>query len=125
MRSRFTPQTLSGLAARGTRHRARRVGQVKLGGAFVTKPDQYVWSVRPEERTDSSGHLHRVVHAESLQSLNVKRAVVKLAFSSFVAVNTLPLPKHRSRHDESPYFLRITRKYETVYKERRGFVIKV
>ena len=75
MRSRFTPQTLlwrartchtlSGLAAGGIRYSARRVGQVELSRAVVTKPDQDVWSVRPEERTHSSSHLHCVVNAES------------------------------------------------------------
>jgi hypothetical protein len=75
---------------------------MKFGCALVTKPNQNVWSVRPKERTHLSRYPHRVVHAESLQRLNIKRAIVKLAFSSFVAVNALPLPKHLSRHDESP-----------------------
>ena len=82
---------------------------MKLSSAFVTKPDQDVWRVRPEERTDSRRYLHGVVNAESLQSLEVKCAIVELAFSSFVAMDTLPLAKHLSRHDESPTFLRIMR----------------
>jgi hypothetical protein len=96
---------------------------VEFGRATVTKPDQDVWSVRPEERAHLSGYLHCVVHAESLQSLNVKRAIVKLAFSSFVAVDTLSLAKHLSRHDESPYFLRLTRESKPFIRAS-GFVIK-
>jgi hypothetical protein len=104
----------SRLAAGGARNGARRVSQMEFGRATVTKPDQNVWRIRPEERAYLSGYLYRVVHAQSLQSLNVKRAIVKLAFSSFVAVDALPLAKHLSRHDESPHLLRLTREYETI-----------
>jgi hypothetical protein len=93
--------------------------------AVVTKPDENVWGIRPEERTDSPSYFHSVVNAESLQSLNVEYAIVKLALSSFVAVNTLPLPKHLSRHDESPHFLRIMRKYKTIYKSVGALLLKV
>jgi hypothetical protein len=91
------------LTAGRARNGARRVGQMKFGCALVTKPNQNVWSVRPKERTHLPGNFHRIVNAQSLQSLNVKCAIVKLAFSSLVAVNTLPLAKHLFRHDESPH----------------------
>jgi hypothetical protein len=98
----LSPCCLS-LAAGSTRNGARRVSQTEFGGAFVTKPNEDVWSVRPKERTHLPGNFHRIVNAQSLQSLNVKCAIVKLALSSFVAVNTLPLAKHLFRHDESPH----------------------
>src|SRR5688572_15284475 len=135
MRSRFTSQTLlwsaanchtrSGLAARGTRDGARCVGQTKFRCAVVTKPDENVWRVRPEKRSDSSGYLHGIVHAESLQSLEVKCAIVKLAFGSFLAVYTLPLPKHLSRHDESPHFPPHSRGNTKPFIRASGLVIKV
>jgi len=75
---------------------------MKLAGALVAQPDQNVCRVRPEKRTDSSGYLQRVIDAQPLQSLNIKHAVVKLAFSTVVPMNTLPLAKHLFGHDESP-----------------------
>ena len=44
-----------------------------------------------------------MVNAEPLQGLNIKHAIVELAFSAFVPMNTLALAKHLFRHDESPY----------------------
>lgn len=120
MRSRLTRETLlwsaaschrlagqachSGLSARGAGDGARRVGQSEFGGAIVTKPNQNMWSIRPEEGTYFAGDLHRIVNTETLQRLNVKYAIVKLAFSAFVPVNTLPLTKQLSRHINYPSF---------------------
>ncbi len=56
----------SGLSPCGARDRARRVGQAKFGGAFVTQPDEDVWRIRPEERTYFSRHLHRIINTKSL-----------------------------------------------------------
>jgi hypothetical protein len=63
-----------------------------------------MWGIRPEERTDFAGNLHRFVDAQTLQSLNIKDAVVKLPLGTLVPVNTLPLPKHLSTHiRDSPF----------------------
>jgi hypothetical protein len=70
----------------------------------VTQPDDDVWSIGPEERTYFSRHLHRIVNAEPLQRLNVKRAIVKLTLNALIPVNTLSFTKHLSTHDESPRF---------------------
>jgi hypothetical protein len=37
-----------------------------------------------------------------LQSLNVKYAIVEITFSAFFPMNTLPLTKRLSAHDDSP-----------------------
>jgi hypothetical protein len=74
------------------------VVEAKFGCAAMTKPNQNVWSIRPEEGTDFSGHLHGFIDAQSLQSLNVKRPIVKIALGAFVSVNTLPLAKHLFTH---------------------------
>lgn len=109
MRSRPTAETLlwsaaschcfgSGGPAGSAGDGARRVVQSEFGGAVVTKPDDDVGSIRPEEGTYSAGDLYRIVNAQSLQRLKVKRAVVKFPFNTFVSVNTLPLTEHLSRH---------------------------
>jgi hypothetical protein len=61
-----------------------------------------VWGIGPEECTDFSRHFYGFVNAQSLQSLDVKDAVVKLALSAFVPVNTLSLAKHLFTHGDSP-----------------------
>jgi hypothetical protein len=58
--------------------------------------------VGPKEGRHLPSHLHRIVNAEPLQSLNVKCAIVKITVSTFVPVNTLALAKHLSSHDDSP-----------------------
>jgi hypothetical protein len=83
---------------------------MKLGGALVTKPDEKVRSISPEDGADFTGHLYGIVNTQSLQRLNVKRAIVKIAFSTFVSMDTLPLTKHLSRHNQiTTRFLRNTR----------------
>jgi len=88
----------SGLTAGGAGNGARRIGESEFGGAVVTKPDNNVRSIRPEEGTHFAGDLHRIVNTQPLQRLNVKRAIVKIAFRTFVPVDTLPLTKQLSRH---------------------------
>src|SRR5690349_6510843 len=92
----------SGLVAGGARDRSWPVSQTEFSGAVVTQPDDDVRSVRPEKRTDSARHLHRMIHPKTLQCLNVECAVVELAFGALIPVNTLSFAKHLSRHDESP-----------------------
>ena len=59
-------------------------------------------SIGPKERRNLTGHLHGIVYAESLQSLNIKNPIVEITISAFVAVDTLPLAIHLSIHDDSP-----------------------
>lgn len=92
-----------GLAARGS-HGARRVRQTEFAGAVLAKPDEDVWRVGPEERADPSCHPHGVIDAQALQRLDVKYAVVEIAVSTVITVNTLSFTKHLFRHDESPAF---------------------
>lgn len=99
----------SRLSSGGAGDGSRRVGQTEFGGAVMTKPDDNVWGIGPEEGADFTGDSYRIVHSQSLQRLNVKRAVVKLALSTFIPMDTLPLTKHLSRHIKSPRFLRVTR----------------
>jgi len=68
----------------------------------MTQPDKNVRSVGPKERRYLSRHLDRVVDAQSLQSLNVKYAIVEITFSTLFPMNTLPLAKRLSAHDDSP-----------------------
>lgn len=77
----------------------------------MTKPDENVWSISPEEGAYFAGDFYRIVDTQSLQRLNVKYAIVKIAFGTFVPVNTLPLTKQLSRHKKHPSFLRVARKY--------------
>lgn len=100
---------------------ARRVVQAEFGGAVVTKPDDDVWRIRPEEGTYPAGDLYCVVNAQSLQRLKVKHAVVKIALNTFVSVNTLPLTEHLSRHNEHPSFFRATR-ITVLNMKCRGFL---
>lgn len=94
----------SGLSARGAGYGPWRVGQTKFSGAIVTQPDDDVWSIRPEERANSTCHLYRIVHTQPLQRLDVKHTIVKVALSTLIAMDTLPLTKHLSRHIKSPRF---------------------
>src|ERR1043165_450748 len=114
MRSRFTPKHYFGRrrlviaesrSAGSPGHGARCVAQVQLAGAIVTEPDENVRRVGPEERTDLPRDLHRVVSAQSLQRTNVEDAVVELAVSAVVTMDTLPLTKHLFGHYRSPAFL--------------------
>ena len=117
MRSRLTPETLLWSApacptspsgpTRGAGYSARRVGQAKFARAVLTEPDEYVWGIGPEKRTDLARDPHGVVDAQALQGLNVKYAVIKIAVSAFVSMNTLPFTKHVFGHDESPQFPRL------------------
>ena len=68
----------------------------------MTQPDKNVRGVGPKERRYLSRHLDRVVDAQSLQSLNVKYAIVEITFSAVLPMNTLPLAKRLSGHDDSP-----------------------
>ena len=95
------------MATRGAGYSAGRVGQAQFARAVVTEPNEYVWSVGPEKRTDLARDTHGVVDAQALQGLDVKYAVVKIAVSAFVTMNTLPFTKHVFGHDESPQFLRL------------------
>jgi hypothetical protein len=61
-----------------------------------------VWSIGPKECRNLTRHLHGIIDAESLQSLNVKNTIVEITISAFVAVDTLPLAIHLSSHDDSP-----------------------
>lgn len=87
----------------------------------MTKPDENVGRIGPKEGTHLRRHPDRIIHAESLQSLNVKRAVVVITGGAFLPVNTLPLakrlPSHDSHHISSR---RIARNTEPLIKERRG-----
>lgn len=90
---------------------------MEFAGALVAKPNENVGRVSPKEGTHFSRDLDCIVDAESLQSLNVKRSIVKIAVRAFVPVHTLPLAKHLPGHDDSPYFLAPHRaKYRTVNK---------
>ena len=71
----------------------------------MTKPDNYVRSIRPEEGTHFACDFHRIVNTQPLQRLNVKCAIVKIAVNTFFPVNTLPLTKQLPRHIGSPRFL--------------------
>ena len=62
-----------------------------------------MWSISPEEGRYFSGHLYRFVNAQSLQSLDVKYAIVEITFRTVFPMNTLPLPKRLSAHDDSTY----------------------
>ena len=57
-------------------------------------------SIGPKESRNLIGHLHGIIYAESLQSLNVKNTIVEITISAFVAVDTLPLAIHLSSHDD-------------------------
>jgi hypothetical protein len=61
-----------------------------------------VWSIGPKECRNLTSHLHSIIYAESLQSLNVKNTIVEITISAFIAVDTLPLAIHLSSHDDSP-----------------------
>lgn len=61
-----------------------------------------MWRVGPKERTDFSRHRDRLIDPESLQCLDIKNAIIKIARGALVPMNTLPLTKHLSSHDESP-----------------------
>jgi hypothetical protein len=61
-----------------------------------------VWSIGPKECRNLTRHLHGIIDAESLQSLNVKNTIVEITISAFVAVDTLPFAIHLSSHDDSP-----------------------
>jgi hypothetical protein len=60
-----------------------------------------VGSVGPKESRNLIRHLHSIIYAQPLQSLNVKNSIVKITISAFVAVDTLPLAIHLSSHDDS------------------------
>jgi hypothetical protein len=61
-----------------------------------------VWGIGPKKCRNLTRHLHGIIDAESLQSLNVKNTIVEITISAFVAMNTLPLAIHLSSHDDSP-----------------------
>ena len=84
-------------------HRARRVSQPQLAGARVAQPHDDVRRIRPEERADLTRNLHSLIDPESLQSLNIKNAIIKITVGAPVSMNTLPLAIRLSRHDDSPY----------------------
>jgi hypothetical protein len=85
-----------------SRYGARRLVQTQLSRAIITEPDKNVWSVGPKEGRYFSRHLYRFVNSQTLQSLNVKYAIIKITFSAFFPMNTLPLPKRLSAHDDTP-----------------------
>jgi hypothetical protein len=88
---------------------------MKVAGALVAEPDENVRRIGPKERTHFGGHSDRVIHTEPLQGLDVKCPIVEVARRPFVPVDTLPLAKRLSSHDESPYFLAPHRaKYRSV-----------
>ena len=95
---------MSSSLAAGGGDGAGRISQTKFGGAVATQPNDDLGSIGPEKRTYLSRHLHRMVHTQTLQCLNVEYAVVEFALSALIPVNTLSLTKHLSRHDESPLF---------------------
>jgi hypothetical protein len=78
---------------------ARRFIEPQLTGARVAQPNNDVWSIRPEKRTHSSRNLNRLIDPQSLQSLDIKNAIVKIALGTFISMNTLPLTKHLFLHD--------------------------
>src|SRR5258705_5372411 len=59
-----------------------------------TEPHLDIWRVSPEERANSSSHLHRLIDGQPLERLQVEAAVVKVTRHAFVLMNTLPLAKH-------------------------------
>ena len=73
--------------------------------------------IGPEKRTNSPRYFHRIVHAEALQRLHIKRAIVKLALDALIPVNTLSFTKHLSTHDESPRFSAARGKLIITYKK--------
>jgi hypothetical protein len=63
-----------------------------------------MWGIRPEKGTDLASYLHCFINTQTLQGLNIKDAVIEFSFGTFVPVNTLPLPKHLSAHNnDSPF----------------------
>src|ERR1700752_1402813 len=96
------------------RHCSRCFGQAQLCRAVIAEPDENMRSIGPEERRNLTRHLHGIIYAESLQSLNVKNSIVEITISAFVAVGTLPLAIHLSSHDDSPSPRLGARKTETV-----------
>jgi len=83
-----------------------------------------MWSIGPKKRRYFTRHLHGIIDAESLQSLNVKNAIVEITISAFVAVDTLPLAIHLSSHDDSPIPAPGARETDPLIK-CRGLLIKV
>ena len=55
--------------------------------------------VGPKEGANLTRHSYCIVNAKSLQSLNIKGAVIEITVSPVVTVNTLPLAKRLSSHD--------------------------
>lgn len=62
-----------------------------------------MWGIRPKKGTHPAGNLDSLIYMKSLQSLDVKDAIVEFAVSAVVPMNTLPLPKHLSTHRDSPF----------------------
>jgi hypothetical protein len=73
---------------------------MQLTGAPVTEPNDDVRRICPKERTNFARNSNGFIDAESLQCLNVKNAIIEIAFGSLVSMNTLPLTKHLSSHDD-------------------------
>jgi len=111
MRSRGTGQEypVNRVKLSAARHRPRRFIQAQLTRTLITKPDEYVRRVGPEERTDLARHLHRRVDAQPLQSLKVKCAIVVIALGAFIPVNTLPLTIRLPSHDAHHFPRRLAR----------------
>ena len=83
--------------------RTGRVAQMKLAGTVLTEPNDDLWGIGPEKRTDLCGDLHRMVDTQPLQSLEIEDPIIKLPFGAIVSVNTLPLTKHLFTHKDSPF----------------------
>jgi hypothetical protein len=89
-------------ASSAPRHGARGFSQAKIRRAVIAEPNENVRSIGPKECANFTRHLHGIIYAESLQSLNVKNTIIEITISAFVAVNTLSLSIHLSCHDDSP-----------------------
>ena len=102
IRSRFTFQDLQDSCKpclRASRYCPRRLIQMQLRRTFITQPHDDLRRIRPEKRSHLRRHLHRIGNTQPLQGLKVKRPIVEITASTFLAVKTLPLTKHLPRHD--------------------------
>jgi hypothetical protein len=81
------------LPSRALRNRSRRVRNRKLSRALPAQPHQYAGRVDPKKWRHLTGHFYCFITLQTLQSLDVKHAVINFAISPAVAMDALALKK--------------------------------
>ena len=90
------------LTSRALRDCSRRVRNRKLSGALPAQPHEYARRIDPKKWRHLAGHFQRFIALQTLQSLDVKHAVINFSIGPAVAMDALALKKILPLHKGVP-----------------------